>query len=119
MTINKYITIYYLGNITKGEKTYHHIDRQKITRQDVIWFGDMVKAQASHRWHTRNTFVSLPRHGKDLSCQCQPGDETLRQRILFSELWLWQWKSNIDLSALGELRLHMAIRIPRVRSQCL
>ena len=45
MTINKYIIIYYWGNISEGEKTYHRTDRQKITWQDVIWFGDMVKAK--------------------------------------------------------------------------
>ena len=27
-----------------------------------MWFEDTVIAQVSHRWHTRNTFVSLPRH---------------------------------------------------------
>lgn len=54
MIISKYITIYYRGTITKGEKTYHRTDRQKRTWQDVRWFGDMVKAQASHRWLSRN-----------------------------------------------------------------
>lgn len=84
---------------------------EKITWQDVVWFKDTVKPQMPRGWRTRNAFISSPHHGKDLCCQCQLGDEPLSQSILFSETWVPKWKSNIDLSALGELWLDVDIRI--------
>lgn len=116
MIINKYLRFTNGGGESNQRRKDVSPNRQAEDNVvSVMWFEDTVIAQVSRRWHTRN-FRFFATSWKDLSCQCQPGDETLCQSILFSEIWVQQWRSHIDLLALGELGLHTGIRIPRARS---
>lgn len=67
----------------------------------------------------RNVFVSSLHHGKNHSGYHQSKHETVSQSILFSEIWVQKWKSNIVLLALNKLLQHMDIRILRARRRFL
>lgn len=63
MIINKYLRFTNAGGKSNQRRKDVSPNRQAEDNVvNVMWFEDTVIAQVSRTWHTRNTFVSLPRH---------------------------------------------------------